>query len=210
MSALTFSGCFAAASGAKADLSNTGAAAIENTSNTKLERVYFLDNLNGGIISWRDLDVDNSVFYNNDRAIELLASEYENNIDILNVVFVDNKETIYTETDSIVNIVNSAFYNQNVIASYHINGTSKSLKLTNTYVDISLIPISYYGQGIIAGSINPGFVDYVNQDFHLLSSSLLRDAGLWKAIDLEIPTIDLDLYERDSNLSIDIGAYEYR
>lgn len=188
---------------------NHGATSVENQNTLKISRSIISNNSDGGVISSGDLYLDNSLFENNAFALTLQNSSYENDVDIMNITFIDNNETIYTNSNSIVNIINSVFYNKNVPAVSHVDGSSSILKITNSYLDISKVLISYYGTNVKSGSGDPGFSNYNVGDYDLNSTSVLIDQGVWDAIDLEMSPIDFNNYERNKPLPIDIGAYEY-
>jgi len=131
-----------------------------------------------------------------------------NSLLIINSTFVKNialseGSSTITNVNSNTIIVNSIFWGNksagdNDIFDFDFN--EQTFPVTNHCLIENGIA---FGQNII--SSNPDFVDFENDDFHLLPSSPAVDAGTYDFSN--VPNVDFDGEQRGE--TPDIGAYEY-
>ena len=132
-------------------------------------------------------------------------------VNVHNCTFVKNRTlgyqtyggAIYNRVQTL-NVTNSIFWDNGSNPIYRESG---SAMVTNSDIEGG-----YGGTGNL--NINPAFVDFPNNNFHLTSGSLCRNAGTnnpsgtpWYQL---YPTSsDLDGRDREIDGNVDMGAYEY-
>jgi hypothetical protein len=118
---------------------------------------------------------------------------------------------------SYANVLNNIFYDNSAIWGNDIcfwDVLQTNVDLANNDIDQGSTGISgienfiFDPSNIDSLQNNPMFIDQVNEDYHLLSSSPCRDTGTNAVPNL--PTTDKDGAPRIVNALVDMGAYEYQ
>ena len=147
--------------------------------------------------------INNSIFVNNLAARFSAAFNIEIG-SVSNSIFINNSSGIYIGRGVDNSIINNIFLNN---SSHDIDGGSVAIAtIYNNYIDVSNIFITGIKSNNIFSTVNLGFLDQVNNDFRLTSTSDFIDAGI---VDIFLPDTDFDGFARLAGGSVDIGPFEF-
>ena len=157
-----------------------------------------------------EVNITNCIFTNNSSAIYQGINSYNDSVyrvRVANSLLANNSSGIKVIEGTGHSIVNSIFINNDIDITGYSDAIIKSLN--NNYIDLSTVNAQNFASDNIYDGVTLGFIDQVNNDYHLTDSSALIDAGTINIEGVVVPEADMDGNTRISGGAIDIGPYEF-